>query len=121
MCDKLFDFVFLGVVPKKLACNLPLFSVFWTHFPFSDWNVPNIEEEFRKYLVVAIYRRQHLDFADVEASPIATGQLRVNRKITHHFTSWMVTNVLSYLCLVLNKVKNVRKPYMSILQHYIWS
>ena len=47
MCDKLFDFTntqcdmqqaavkcFLRVLPKKLACNLPLFSVF-KHICFS--------------------------------------------------------------------------------------
>ena len=88
-------------------------------------DVLNIEEEFRKYLVVVIYRRQNLDFAEVAnpTSPIATGQamkIRVNRTITHQFTSWPVTNVLSFLCLVLNKVKNVRKPNLSI-SYYIRS
>ena len=123
-CKKLQLSVFCVCYQRSLLV-ICLCFLFLNTFALLRLDVLNIEEEFRKYLVhVVIYRRKNLDFAEVANRSLShcyrpSHEIRVNRKITHQFTSWMVTNVLSYLCLVLNKVKNVRKPYMSILQHYI--
>ena len=117
--------MFFACATKEACLQFASVFCFLNTFALLRLDVLNIEEEFRKYLVhVVIYRRKNLDFAEVANRSFShcyrpSHEIRGNRKITHQFTSWPVTNVLSYLCLVPNKVKNVRKPYMSILQNYI--
>lgn len=123
-CNKLQLSVFC-VFYQRSSLVICLCFLFLNTFSLLRLDVLNTEEEFCKYLVhVVIYCRKNLDFAEVANRSFShcyrpSHEIKVNRNITHQFTSWPVTNVLSYLCLVLNKVKNVRKPYMSILQHYI--